>query len=235
MDGIPPCSTAPERPGPGSYLVVVVTVQERLVAELAGARRPLDDDVLAARLGVVRQQVNQAARGLAARGVLRRVPGADGKLVNELVDDSEPVSQLRARPPLGGAPAGLLSEDEVKAALVAYLEARGYSVTVAWGRERGVDLEARRGEQRLLVEAKGEVARGAQQVNYFLGALGELVQRMADPTAIYALALPDNPQYRGLVRRLPGHARQRLGLTVFFVSQTPDGFEIDEDPWAASA
>ena len=43
---------------------------------------------------------------------------------------------------------------------------------------------------------------GPQQVNYFLGAIGELTQRMADPDAVYGLALPDNRQYRGLVDRL---------------------------------
>jgi hypothetical protein len=40
---------------------------------------------------------------------------------------------------------------------------------------------------------------------------------MNDPHARYALALPDNPRYRGIVRRLPDLARQRLDLTVFFV------------------
>ena len=56
-----------------------------------------------------------------------------------------------------------------------------------------------------------------RQVSYFLGALGELVQRMNDPNARYALALPDHPQYRGLVNRLPSLARTRLNLEVFFV------------------
>jgi biotin operon repressor len=205
----------------------VATVQQRLLDELSAAQRPLDDDVLADRLGMVRQQVNQAARALAGQGLLRRVPNADGKLVNELVSGIAN-SQARVAPP-GESSRWLLSEDEVKAGLAAHLEARGYAVRVAWGRERGVDLEARQGELRLLVEAKGEVPRSAQQVNYFLGALGELVQRMTDPAAAYALALPDNAQYRGLVRRLPALARQRLHLTVFFVSRTPDGLQVEED------
>jgi len=40
-------------------------------------------------------------------------------------------------------------------------------------------------------------------VNYFLGALGELIQRMTDVTATYGLALTNNKQYRGLVQHLP--------------------------------
>jgi hypothetical protein len=54
-------------------------------------------------------------------------------------------------------------------------------------------------------------------MNYFLNALGELIQRMDDPDARYGLALPANNQFRGLVRRLPALARDRLRLVVFFV------------------
>jgi hypothetical protein len=118
---------------------------------------------------------------------------------------------------------GRVSEDEVKAALKSYLEVDGWTVTVAWGRERGIDIEARRGNDRLLIEAKGEAPAGAQQVNYFLGALGELVQRMSDPDACYALALPGHRQYRGLVDRLPALAKERLGI-VFFVGR--DGVDM---------
>ncbi len=68
-----------------------------------------------------------------------------------------------------------------------------------------------------MIEAKAEVKLQPQQANYFLGALGELIQRMDDPGANYALALPDNRQYRGLVGRLPEYAVERLGLVVFWV------------------
>lgn len=54
-----------------------------------------------------------------------------------------------------------------------------------------------------LIEAKGEINLSAQQVNYFVGALGELVQRMSDTAARHGLALPNNRQYRGHVDRLP--------------------------------
>jgi hypothetical protein len=45
----------------------------------------------------------------------------------------------------------------------------------------------------LIIEAKGEVRSDQQQGNNFLNALGELLQRMDDPEAAYALALPANP------------------------------------------
>ena len=87
---------------------------------------------------------------------------------------------------------------------------------------------ATRSGSRLVLEAKGEVLLQPQQVNYFPGALGELVQRMDDPDTTYGLALPDNRQYRGLVSRLPSFARDRLGLSVFFVSQSFGRLEVTE-------
>lgn len=114
-------------------------------------------------------------------------------------------------------PGPLLTEDRLKEAMVAWLESDGWTTTVAWGRQRGIDIDARRGDERLVLEAKGEAPPGAQQANYFLGAIGELVQRMDDPAARYGLALPDHRQYRGLVDRLPALARARLRLEVWFV------------------
>ena len=47
------------------------------------SRAPLDDDVLAKRLGVSHcQSINQAARRLQSEGRLRRYTGPDGKIVN---------------------------------------------------------------------------------------------------------------------------------------------------------
>ena len=62
------------------------TVRERVLETLRLTTRPLDDDELAVRLDVhPRQTVNQATRKLERAGLLRRVTGPDGKLVNVLV------------------------------------------------------------------------------------------------------------------------------------------------------
>jgi hypothetical protein len=127
-----------------------------------------------------------------------------------------------ATPPITQERGERITEDEVKAAVKAHLEADGWTVTVAWGRERGIDIDARGASERLVIEAKGEAPAGPQQVNYFLGALGELIQRMDDPTARYGLAFPDHRQYRGLVDRLPALAKERLGLVVYFVGVDGD-------------
>ena len=206
----------------------VATIAERILAAIRYS--PLDDDVLAKRLGVSqRQAINQAARGLEVQGKLKRVVGPDGKIVNALVD-----RQINSGPPAGALrvtsiqPGGPISEDEVKGAVRDHLKAGGFEVQVAWGRVRGIDIEANHLDgRRYVIEAKAETgASGPQQVNYFLGMLGELLQRMNDPESTYGIALPDNDQYRGLVERLPRLVRERLGLVVFWVARGEAGFAV---------
>jgi hypothetical protein len=60
------------------------TIAARVLDELRRARRPLDDDELARRLGVSpRQTINQVCRGLERSGRLRRYAGSEGKIVND--------------------------------------------------------------------------------------------------------------------------------------------------------
>ena len=75
----------------------------------------------------------------------------------------------------------------------------------------------------MLPEAKGSAQKPPRQVNYFLSAPGELLQRMAGTSAAHGLALPDNPQYRGPVNRLPALVRERRRFTVLFVSKDAAG------------
>ena len=181
----------------------------------------MTDAELAKAIGKSHQTINQTARRLAEQMVTVRGPGPDGAIVNALNRRSARRAMERAkqeaadRRQRGGG--GFISEDQVKQAVKDHLERDGWKVRVAWGRAQGIDIEAIRGRERLVVEAKGEAELQPQQVNYFLGALGELIQRMDDPRAIYGLALPDNKQYRGLVARLPQHAVERLGLIVYWV------------------
>jgi hypothetical protein len=226
----------------------MATLGDRILEAIRYA--PLDDDVLARRLGVAqRQSVNQAARRLEAQGLLRRIPGPDGKIVNALPAQAthEPTSLARPSSEAASVVRNLsqtstqsrarfagdrITEDEVKEAVRAYLAADGFAVEVAWGRAPGIDIVAQHADgRRYVIEAKAEVGiAGAQQHNYFVGMLGELIQRMDDPEAIYAIALPDNRQYRGLVNRLPGLAKKRMTLAVFWVDRTSDGLTVAEEP-----
>lgn len=209
----------------------VSTLEDRILEAIR--HRPLDDDVLAELLGVNhRQQVNIVARGLRDRGLIRRVDGPDGKIVNAITDAGAAVPAPDEPRVPTGEQSDLISEDTIKAACRDFLTGLGFEVNVAWGRTRGVDIEARHPDgRRWLIEAKGEVASQQQQTNYFLGALGELVQRMDVPDAIYALALPDNRVYRGLVQRLPAFAVDRLGLRVLWVRVTPSATTVNEQTW----
>jgi hypothetical protein len=210
----------------------MATLADRILDAIRYA--PLDDDMLARRLGVGhRPAVNQAARRLEAQGRLRRFTGPGGKIVNALPDSPAQQTSEPAPPPVvpGGSDHSRITEDKVKEAVRAYLTACGFDVAVAWGRVRGIDIDARHPDgRRYLIEAKAEVGKiGAQQVNYIVGMLGELVQRMDDVQASYGIALPDNRQYRGLVNRLPALARERLRLAVFWVSREGDELIVEVD------
>lgn len=114
-----------------------------------------------------------------------------------------------------------ITEDEVKAAIDAALRQDGWETDVRWGHVHGIDIMARRGDNRLVLEAKGEGSRSAMRVNYFLGALGELLQRMETPDSQYGLVFPAHRQFVGLILRLPTWVRDRLQLHFYLVR--PEG------------
>jgi biotin operon repressor len=115
-----------------------------------------------------------------------------------------------------------LSEDRVKLAVATALERAGWTTDVRWGRVHGIDIDARRGAERLVIEAKGEGSLQPMRVNYFVGALGELLQWMNSPDALYAIALPAHRQFVSLAARLPVWVRDRLQLAFLFVEATAD-------------
>lgn len=100
-------------------------------------------------------------------------------------------------------------------------------------RERGVDIEAKRDGQQLLVEVKGwpstTYARGEragqpnrtqptnQAGHWFAEALTTLIRRGAEPGTRLAMGLPDKPRYRTLLNET-GWALERLDITVYLVA-----------------
>lgn len=156
----------------------VATLAERIKRILRTSSRPLDDDELAGRLGVIRQAVNQVCRRLEAQGLVRREVGPYNKIVNTLVDVAAR-GGAAVRPtqaPVSVGPVSVsqdldqpIGEDAVKAAVRDFLVARGMHVEVRWGRDRGVDITATGADERWIVEAKGGVLSPQQQGNYFLG------------------------------------------------------------------
>jgi hypothetical protein len=183
---------------------------------------PMADAELASALGFGHQHVNQVCHALKQLGRITRELGPEGRILNTLV-------------PLGQEVSSLLSEDTLKEIIARHLCKIGYQVVLKMGTVHGVDVEAQRGEERLLIEAKGEAALSAQQVNYFLGALGELLLRMSDLSARYALALPDNKQYRALVRRIPPPVWKALNLSVFLIQADGSVTEVDGPHFSSAA
>jgi hypothetical protein len=115
-------------------------------------------------------------------------------------------------------------EGNVQAAVVKLLAGDGWRVLRVAGtesREHGVDVEARRGSEHLLVEVKGHPslvyrtgeragqpkgpAVGAQARTYFGGALlAGLLMRADHPAARVVLAFPDMGAFPSLARRVAG-------------------------------
>jgi hypothetical protein len=129
-------------------------------------------------------------------------------------------------------------EGRVQATVVRWLAAEGWDilrVADTASRERGVDIEARRHGQRLLVEVKGYPSptyqRGAaagepkrygaatQGRTYFGNALlSGMLMRTDDPDAGVTLAFPDVPTFRGLAERTAVPLRA-AGISVWLVAQ----------------
>lgn len=162
------------------------------------------------------QPINQAARALEEKGRLARRRRSDGLIGNYPPDASHPLTQtlpVRAK----NHDVDALSEDEIKEALDGWLRSQRWTTQIMWGTTRGIDIEARRGNDHWIIEVKGPGSRQPMRVNYFLSILGETLQRMDDPEAKYSIALPDLKQYRGLWERLPQLAKSRTTISLLLV------------------
>ncbi len=173
------------------------------------------------------QPINIAARGLAEKGVVIRKKRHDGLIGNYLSGQTIPAAKPSPAPSAKDGK-NQLSEDEAKEILRIWLERDGWSTEIAWGRARGIDIEAKRGSERWVIEVKGIGSRSEMRVNYFIGMLGETLQRMGDQTAKYSIAVPDVAQFRGLWLRLPGVAKSRTTITALFISDDGSVEEISD-------
>ena len=107
-------------------------------------------------------------------------------------------------------------ESEVVNALVRWLTAEGWSVRteVDWA-----DVVAERGDERLIVEAKGVTTAPGLDVDTLYG---QLLRRMARPATRYALVVPETLISAAV--RVPESVRHRLGVDVYAVG-------MDDSVW----
>ena len=170
------------------------------------------------------QQINNTCHALKNEGfIVRRENPEKNNLKGNYPIENAPAyksmpGEVFKKPDVSG---NHLQEDEIKLVLHDYLTADGWNVEVAWGHKTGVDIDAKKDGKRWLIEVKGPGSRPQMRVNYFIGILGETLQRMDDPDARYSIALPDMPQFRGLWDRLPELAKERTTIDLLLID--PDG------------
>jgi hypothetical protein len=119
-----------------------------------------------------------------------------------------------------------LSEDDVKKALEAQLRKDFWTCKIAWGNTHGIDIDAQKDTQRWIIEAKGQGSSTQERGNYFLAALGELLQRMDAEKAKYSLAFPAMVRYKDLWDKLPSLVKKRLQITCLFVDDKGNVIEV---------
>lgn len=190
----------------------------QLITELLGTTPGMTDREITSTLRGVsapQQPINIAARDLAGKGIIVRQKRHDGLIGNYLLGQPIPEPRPVVVPKANGS--NQLSEDELKEALRVWLAEAGWSTDIAWGCARGIDVEAKRGTERWVIEVKGIGSRPEMRVNYFIAMLGETLQRMNDEAARYSIAMPDVAQFRGLWTRLPDIAKARTTITALFV------------------
>jgi hypothetical protein len=202
------------------------------------------------------QPINIAARGLAEKGIIERRRRDDGLIGNYAITQQAPANlgniglphagsavtpitsdhapaasaiPRRGRPPaidkqIYTSPA--LQEDALKHALKIWLSKNSWETTIAWRNVPGIDILATRNSERWVIEVKGIGSRPEMRVNYFIGILGETLQRMDDPNSKYSIALPDVSQFRRLWERLPHLAKKRTGITALFVNEEGQVTEV---------
>lgn len=162
------------------------------------------------------QHINMTCRGLVEKGVLVRQcnPEKDNKIGNYPTGTELPAVTVVPRKDTAE---NVLQEEDIKHVLNDYLRREGWTVSVAWGHTPGVDIDARKANEHWLIEVKGPGSRQPMRVNYFIGILGETLQRMTDPDARYSIAFPDMSQYRGLWNRLPKLAKDRTTIDMLLI------------------
>ncbi|MGW6265780.1 hypothetical protein [Cellulosimicrobium funkei] len=135
--------------------------------------------------------------------------------------------------------AALLYEDEVVRATMRYLEMNGWTIeSHALAHQHGDDIVATRGDERLIVEAKGagsskEGTRRFGQAftrnqvgSHVSVAVCRALRVWSIHEAAAGLAFPDNAHHRSMVAPIQP-ALTELGITVFWVNI--DG-QVSTDP-----
>jgi hypothetical protein len=116
------------------------------------------------------------------------------------------------------------AEPEVERLLITHLQGKGYRVNQRQHVHSGIiDVAATGADGNWLIEVKGEDRGGynSAQMNFQMG-IGQIMSRMTDPDALYAVAIPVTHDYLRVLRKFKGS----LGfgpLKLFFFLVHRDG------------
>lgn len=106
-----------------------------------------------------------------------------------------------------------MTESEVVEAFCSHLKENGWEVQREVKTPTGpIDVVATRGTERLVAEAKGRTADAGLDMNT---AYGQLLNRMTDADARYAVVAPEASQKAAL--RVPRRVREMLGIEIYLV------------------
>lgn len=146
---------------------------------------------------------------------------------------SEKPAESRSEPQGSG---GIFVEREAEAILVKHLRDNGYKVAQQVRVHSGfIDIEATGRDGRWVIEVKGEDKGGytSAEMNFQIG-VGQMVARMTNPEACYALAIPWTPDFVKVLKKYKGSIGfERLGLWLFVIRR--DGQVTRHDPKGVSS
>jgi hypothetical protein len=170
------------------------------------------------------KSINQICRSLESQRMLLRHKREDGLIGNWLIKTSYPHKVFHQNKIENKS--SDISDKKIKKILSNHLTSLGWDHEISWDISHGVDIEAKRGKNRWIIQVKGAESLHPVVVNNFLLVLGEIFQRMDDPNSKYSVALPDEEPFHRLWKRLPGLAKSRMKLTALFVN--PEGKVVEE-------
>lgn len=117
------------------------------------------------------------------------------------------------------------TEDNVQSILTNYLRKQGYEINTRVPCPSGyIDLVATKGGQSIIVEVKGEDQGGytSAEMNFQMG-FGQIISRMIDPKARYALAIPITNHYLRVLRKYrDSFGLMRLDCSFFLIHEDGD-------------
>jgi hypothetical protein len=227
-------------------VIIMVSLKEQIINLLNQKPGLTDREITDILFGPDKppQNVNQTCRNLGSQGIILRQLRDDNKIGNfptavapKIDTDKKPKEPEKPKKPKKTekpkkpkkpekptkkqtkVKIDALPKDKIKKVLVKRLKSKGWSTKVAKGHAKGADIDAKKGKKRWIIEVKGPGSRQPMRVNYFLSILGEILQRMDDPKAKYSIALPDLKQYRGLWKKLPKVAKERIKISIIFVDK----------------